>query len=75
MNIPNQNEVLMRRKLFPIGSRVRLLGLAEDGGPQETLPLGSEGTVRHVDAIGTVHVDWDSGSSLGALLEDRILPV
>ena len=28
-------------------------------------PPGTQGTVRGVDDIGTIHVEWDSGSSLG----------
>ena len=28
-------------------------------------PIGTKGTVTHVDDIGTIHVAWDNGSSLG----------
>ena len=33
--------------------------------PYSTLKSGDEGTVISVDDIGTLHVKWDSGSSLG----------
>jgi len=44
------------------GDRVRLLG-TDDIFTQ--LRPGDEGTVRFVDDLGTVHVDWDNGSGLG----------
>ena len=51
------------------GKRVRLLSCSD---PWTKLEPGSEGTVWMVDDIGTVHVDWDSGSSLGLVPgEDR----
>lgn len=44
------------------GRRVRLLRCTD---PYTRLKPGSEGTVSLVDDAGTVHVDWDSGSTLG----------
>jgi hypothetical protein len=36
-------------------------------------PAGCMGTVRMVDDIGTIHVSWDNGSSLGVVYgEDEI---
>ena len=32
------------------------------------LKAGALGTVLHVDDIGTIHVSWDCGSSLGVVL-------
>ena len=32
------------------------------------LKEGALGTVLHVDDIGTIHVSWDCGSSLGVVL-------
>ena len=31
-------------------------------------PIGTLGTVKAVDDIGTIHVAWDNGSSLGVVL-------
>ena len=36
-------------------------------------PVGTQGTVRFVDDIGTVHVSWDNGSSLGAAMGADII--
>jgi len=44
------------------GDRVRLV---RTGDPYTTLICGDLGTVRRIDSLGTVHVDWDSGSKLG----------
>jgi hypothetical protein len=34
--------------------------------PYSKLKPGDQGTVSFVDDIGTIHINWDSGSSLGA---------
>lgn len=64
---------LSRKEEFPVGARVELLHLAEEDNFKETLPPGTKGTVRYVDSLGTVHIQWDNGSRLGALPEDSIL--
>lgn len=44
------------------GTRVRLVRCSD---PYTKLRPGALGTVSFVDALGTVHIDWDSGSNLG----------
>jgi len=44
------------------GRRIKLLRIND---PYVLLPAGSCGTVRRVDDAGTVHVEWDSGDSIG----------
>lgn len=44
------------------GQRIRLLACTDE---YTHLEPGSLGTVSHVDDAGTVHVKWDSGSTLG----------
>jgi len=44
------------------GRRVRLLRTTD---PHTTLRPGAEGVVLHTDDLGTVHVKWDNGSTLG----------
>jgi hypothetical protein len=36
----------------------------------QAVPNGTKGTVDHVDDIGTIHVIWDNGSTLGLASED-----
>ena len=69
--MPNRAAVESRKRLYPPGTRVELVSM-EDPFDSKPRP-GDKGTVFAVDDIGTVFVDWDSGSSLGAALgADRI---
>lgn len=43
------------------GARVRLVSMDDMQAP----PAGTEGTVQYVDDAGTIHVQWDTGGSLG----------
>lgn len=43
------------------GMRVKLLSMED---PQAPAP-GTEGTVQYIDDMGTIHVAWDTGCSLG----------
>jgi hypothetical protein len=51
-----------------VGKRVRLLYSSD---PFTKLSKGDEGTVTDIDDLGTIHVKWDSGSSLGLVAEDN----
>lgn len=66
----NCEAVNLRKRLFLPGSRVQLTETMRDS--YTPLPRGLTGIVRHVDDIGTVHIQWENGSSLGAVLEDKI---
>ena len=50
------------KERYPEGTRIVLDYMGEDPHPIEP---GTRGTVRHVDDIGTVHVDFDNGRRLG----------
>lgn len=50
------------KEKYPIGTRVLLVEMDD---PYTKLQPGIKGTVRHVDDIGTIHVAWDTGSTLG----------
>lgn len=52
-----------RKTQFPKGSRVKLIFMDDSQAPKS----GTLGTVRGVDDIGSILVDWDSGSSLNVL--------
>ena len=53
----------LRRRYYS-GCRVKLICMND---PYRDLKAGSMGTVTHVDDIGTVHVAWDCGSTLGVV--------
>ncbi|GHU48806.1 hypothetical protein FACS1894127_0260 [Clostridia bacterium] len=67
---PTEEQVARIRKQYPHGVRVELVSMND---PYTKLKSGDLGTVNHVDDIGTVFVDWDNGSGLGAAYgEDSI---
>lgn len=69
MFFPNRNIVERIKKEYPAGTRVELI---EMNDPYRPMPEGLQGTVTCVDDTGTIHVNWDNGSSLGVVYgEDR----
>ena len=59
------DELANLRRYYPKGSRVKLVRM-NDPYCRDLKP-GMLGTVMHVDDIGTIHVAWDCGSSLGVV--------
>ena len=60
------------RKQYPVGTRVELVRMDDIQAP----PIGTKGTVRGVDDIGSIMVSWDNGSSLNVIFgEDEIRPL
>ena len=67
---PSREVVERLRQQYPAGCRVELVFMND---PYTALKPGDQGTVIAVDDVGTVHIAWDRGSSLGAAYgEDRI---
>ena len=59
---PLKKETLERlRDQFPVGCRVELIRMDDVQAPS----IGTLGTVIGVDAVGTIHVNWDNGCGLG----------
>ncbi len=50
------------KEMYPPGTRVLLNSMEDPYAP--VLP-GTRGTVTHVDDLGTIHMKWDTGGSLG----------
>ena len=58
------------QKRFPKGTRVELVYTSD---PYTKLKPGDTGEVMFVDDMGTVHINWDCGSTLGMVPgEDEI---
>ena len=58
------------RKEYPARTRVELVKMDD---PYNTkLVPGCQGTVLCVDDMGTIHVSWDCGSSLGVVYGEDI---
>lgn len=60
MRFPSRTIVEKLREKYPIGTRVELIFMDDVQAP----PIGTKGTVRGVDDIGSIMVSWDNGSSL-----------
>ena len=64
----SKEELEKLRKEYPVGCKVELLEMNDTQAP----PIHTKGVVRHVDNIGTIFVNWETGSGLGvAYGEDR----
>ena len=49
------------RKQYPEGTKVKLIWMNDYEAP----PKGTIGEVIYIDDMGTIHVNWENGSSLG----------
>lgn len=63
MRFPSKELVEGLRKRYPVGCRVELLRMDDPQAP----PIGTKGTVRGVDDIGSVMVAWDNGCGLSVV--------
>ena len=70
MKLPNKETLEKLRKEYPAGTRVELLHMDDAQAP----PVGTKGTVRGVDDIGSLMVSWDNGSGLNVVFDggDRV---
>lgn len=66
-NITKETLEAIRRQ-YPVGCRVELVKMDDVQAP----PIGTKGTVRGVDDIGSVMVAWDNGSSLHVVFGEDI---
>jgi hypothetical protein len=63
MRVISKGALQSLRDHYPKGTRVELVSM-DDPFNTKLIP-GCQGTVVSVDSIGTIHVAWDCGSSLG----------
>ncbi len=64
MKTISKETLAMLREKYSTGTRVEVVFMDD---PYTSLTAGGKGTVRFVDDMGTVHISWDCGSSLGAV--------
>ena len=65
MNRLTHEELDDLRRRYPKGCRVKLIRMNDPYC--RDMKQGIMGTVVHVDDIGTIHVAWNCGSSLGVV--------
>lgn len=62
-------EIKKIRESYLPGMRIRLIKMDDSQAPR----VGTEGTIRGVDDIGSIMVAWDNGSSLSVIPgEDKV---
>lgn len=76
MTSEQRARIVGRKVLYPEGTRVRIVRWFPSPAIDDnvTVPVGTEGTVDHVDSVGTVFVRWDNGRRLGVCLDDELEP-
>ena len=60
MRFPSKAVVEVLRRQYPVGTRVELVRMDDPQAP----PIGTKGTVKGVDDIGSILVAWDNGCGL-----------
>ena len=60
----NQDKIKEIKQKYPKGTRIMLNSMDD---PHHPVPTGTLGTVETVDDIGTIHMKWDNGQSLGLI--------
>lgn len=54
------------KELYPVGTKVKLIEMADVQAP----PKGTTGVVEYIDDIGTIHIKWGNGSTLGLIVDE-----
>lgn len=57
------------KEMYPVGTRVELVKMDDAQAP----PIGTKGTVKGVDDIGSLLIDWDNGCGLNAVYGEDIV--
>ena len=68
MRVISKEALQSLRERFPQGTRVELVKMDDPPAP----PIGTKGTVKGVDDIGSIMVAWDSGGSLNVVYGEDI---
>ena len=64
MNVMDREQVASIKDMYPVGTRIELISMDD---PYSPVPAGTKGTVACVDDMGTVHMFWDNGRTLGVI--------
>lgn len=65
MKHPTDKELTALREKYPTGTIVKLISMNDVQSP----PVGTIGEITMIDDMGSIHVNWQNGSTL-ALIPD-----
>ena len=68
MRMISSEVLLALRERYPKGTRVELVQMGDPQAP----PVGTKGTVKGVDDIGSIIVAWDNGCGLSVAYGEDI---
>lgn len=68
MRMISSEVLLALRERYPKGTRVELVQMGDPQAP----PVGTKGTVKGVDDIGSIMVAWDNGCGLSVAYGEDI---
>lgn len=60
-----QEEIKYIREKYVAGTKIELVKMYDLINP---VPEGTRGIVQYVDDIGTIHINWETGSTLGLVI-------
>ena len=66
------NVILDIKKNYPCGTAIKLVSMNDS---YSSIPKGTFGVVHHVDDIGTIHVHWENGRSLGIVYNEDVIEI
>lgn len=69
MKLLPESELRRLQAEYPTGIRIELVSMDDPQAP----PVGTRGTVRLVDAIGSLVVDWDNGCGLNVVYGEDVV--
>ena len=69
MTLAERQRVASTKRNYPPGTRLELIEMGDDPRP---VASGTRGTVKVVDDMGSIHMQWDNGRTLALIPgEDR----
>ena len=67
----SKEKITKIKDTYKQGMRVRLLKMDDFQAP----PIGTMGTIRGVDDIGSIIVNWDNGSGINVVLDSDVIEI